>query len=50
MVQFLKWVLRFQVSSPHILAGVYHFLVSNLFSYPWFMPAAPQLWDGCNTL
>ena len=50
MVQFLKWVIRLQVFSPHILAGVYHFLVADLFSYPWFMPAAPQLWDGCNTL
>ena len=50
MVQFLKWVIRFQVFSPHILAGVYHFLVTDLFSYPWFMPAAPQLWYGCNTL
>ena len=50
MVQFLKWVICFQVFSPHILAGVYHFLVADLFSYPWFMPAAPQLLDGCNTL
>ena len=50
MVQFLKWVIRFQVFSHHILAGVYHFLVADLFSYPWFMPAAPQLLDGCNIL
>ena len=50
MVQFLKWVIRFQVFSAYILAGFYHFLVADLISYPWFMPALPQLRDRCNTL
>ena len=50
VVLFLKWGMHFQVFSPHILAGVYYFLVADLFSYPWLMPAAPQLWDRCNTL
>ena len=47
--QFLKWVLHFQVFSPHIFSWGLLFL-ADLFSCPWFMPAAPQLWDRCNTL
>ena len=50
VAQFLKWVIHFQVFGPHILAVVYYFFVADLFSCPWFMPAAPQLWDTCNTL
>ena len=50
VVQFLKWGMHFQAFSPHNLAGVYYFRVADLFSYPWLMPAAPQLWDRCNTL
>ena len=50
VAQFLKWGINFLVYSPHILAGVYYFLVADLFSCPWFMPAAPQMWDRCNTL
>ena len=43
VAQFLKWGINFHMFSPHILAWVYYFLVADLFSYPWFMPAGPQL-------
>ena len=43
VAQFLKWGINFHIFSPHILAWVYYFLVADLFSYPWFMPAGPQL-------
>ena len=35
-----------QINMKHVL----YYLVSDLFSYPWSMPVAPQLWDRCNTL
>ena len=34
VVQYLKWDIRFQVFSPHILAGVYYFFVADLFFLP----------------
>ena len=43
VVQFLKWVIRFQVFSPHILAGVYYFLVVDLF----FTPSLCLLHPNC---
>ena len=42
VVNFLKWGMHFQVFSLNILAGVNYFLVADLFSYPWLMPAAPN--------
>ena len=45
VVQLKTWAYNFKCLVLTFLAGVYYFLVADLFSYPWFMPAAPQLWD-----
>ena len=49
VVQFFKWDIRFQVFSPHILAGVYHFLVADLFFLPLVYACCTPLWDRCNS-